>query len=59
MNDGFVDFDFLDQQPAIHETQFIRHVRFSCPIVIKMDGRKNRGVVLHSECTQQSKLKNQ
>ncbi len=59
MNDGFVDFDFLDQQPAIHETQFIRHVRFNCPIVIKMDGRKNRGVVLHSECTQQKNIKNQ
>jgi hypothetical protein len=59
INDGFVDFDFLDQQPAIHETQFIKHVRFSSPIIIKMDGRKNRGIILHSESTQKHTIKNQ
>jgi hypothetical protein len=51
LNDGFVDFDFLDRQPAVTETDLIRHVRFPCPVVIKMDGRKRRGVVLLPECS--------
>ncbi|MBB3185942.1 PEP/pyruvate-binding domain-containing protein [Microbacter margulisiae] len=59
MNDGFVDFDFLDKQKAVEETQFIRHVRFECPVVIKMDGRKNRGVVLNPECKHSGSIKNQ
>jgi CheY-like chemotaxis protein len=59
INDGFVDFNFLDQQPAIHETQFIKHVRFNCPIIIKMDGRKNRGVILHPDCIHKHNIKNQ
>jgi len=39
----------LDAQPAEHETAFIRHVRFTNPIAVKVDGRKNKGVVLKPE----------
>jgi CheY-like chemotaxis protein len=45
-NDGWYDETFLNAQPAEQETEYIRHVRFTTPLIIKMDGRKSRGVVL-------------
>ena len=44
--DGIFDEAFLNAQPALEETQFLRLVRFEKPIVIKIDGKKNIGVVL-------------
>lgn len=44
--DGIFDEAYLNAQPAVQETQFLRHVRFEKPIVIKIDGKKNLGVVL-------------
>ena len=49
MNDGLYNQEFLNGQPAVEETQFVRHVRFEQPIVIKMDGRKKIGVVMMPE----------
>jgi len=46
INDGSYDTAFLDALPAVSETDFIRHVRFERPIVVKVDGRKNKGVVM-------------
>jgi len=45
-NDGFFDENFLNQQPAIHETKFIRQVRFEQPMSIKINGKKRVGVVM-------------
>jgi hypothetical protein len=45
-NDGSYDTDFLNAQPVVYESEYIRHVRFEKPIVIKVDGRKNKGVVM-------------
>lgn len=45
-NDGTFDTEFLNAQPAVYESQYIRHVRFEKPIVIKVDGRKKNGVVM-------------
>lgn len=45
LNDGIFDLDFLDQQPAVFENEIIRHVRFSQPLVIKIDGRNNLGII--------------
>ncbi|MDD2256169.1 MAG: PEP/pyruvate-binding domain-containing protein, partial [Bacteroidales bacterium] len=36
----FCDFDYLDQQPAIFENSYLRHIRFEHPIAIKTDGKK-------------------
>lgn len=44
--DGWFDEAFLDTQPAVEETAYLRHVRFSSPIVVKMDGKRSLGVVL-------------
>jgi len=36
----------LDAMPAVQETDFVRHVRFTKPLKIMMDGMKQEGVVL-------------
>jgi hypothetical protein len=47
--DGWFDESFLNALPAVQETDFVRHVRFEKPIVIKMDGKRGLGVVLKPE----------
>ncbi|MGD8328924.1 MAG: histidine kinase, partial [Acidobacteriota bacterium] len=44
--DGWVDWDWLASQPAATERTFTRHVRLDEPVVIKMNGARNEGVVL-------------
>jgi hypothetical protein len=44
--DGIFRQDVLDAMPAIEETEYVRHVRFSHPLRIMMDGMKQQGVVL-------------
>ena len=46
MGEGFIDYDFLNALPATHETDFIRHVHLESPSIIKVDGKKNKGIVL-------------
>jgi hypothetical protein len=47
-DDDFFDETYLNAQPAVEETDFLRLVHFDHPIIIKMDGKKNIGVVLKS-----------
>ena len=44
--DGWFDEAFLNAQPAVEETEYLRHVHFDAPITFKMDGKKSLGVVL-------------
>ena len=44
--DGHFDEIYLDTLPAEEETDHVRVVRLTAPIVIKMDGRRQRGVVM-------------
>lgn len=44
--DGWFDEVYLNALPAVEETEYLRHVRFEKPAVIKMDGKKGLGVVL-------------
>ena len=44
--DGVYNQQFLDEQPVVEETKFLRHVRFEKPVVVKMDGKKKIGVVM-------------
>ena len=46
MDDGIYRQDVLDRQPAIHETDYVRHVRFPQPLVIKVDGMKKEGIIM-------------
>ena len=47
--DGWFDEGYLNSLPAVEETEYLRHVRFDKPAVIKMDGKKSLGVVLKPE----------
>lgn len=44
--DGWFDEAYLNELPAVEETEFLRHIHFDKPIVIKMDGKKSLGVVM-------------
>ncbi|NDP21006.1 MAG: phosphoenolpyruvate synthase [Paludibacter sp.] len=46
LKDGTYDTEYLNEQPAVYESDFIRHIRFEKPIVMKVDGRKKKGVVM-------------
>jgi hypothetical protein len=46
INDGHYDLEFLSNFTPIFEDEFIRHIRFDKPTEVRIDGRKNEGVVL-------------
>ncbi|MCF8217481.1 MAG: phosphoenolpyruvate synthase [Bacteroidales bacterium] len=48
-NDGYYDVDYLNQQEAVYEDDFVRHVQFENPVVVKIDGRKNKGVIFRDQ----------
>ena len=43
---GYIDWDWLREQPAAEELRFTRHLQFDEPIVAKINGRKNIGIIL-------------
>lgn len=40
-----IDWEWLDRQPVIEETELIRHSRVPSPLSIRVDGRSGRGVI--------------
>ena len=48
-NDGFFNIEMLDELEAINETEHVRHVRFTKPLYIFIDGRKNKGIIRPSK----------
>ncbi len=49
IGEGHYDVDYLNLQPAIYEDQYVRQIRFSDPLIIKIDGSKKTGIVLKPE----------
>jgi CheY-like chemotaxis protein len=43
--DGSFDEELLDSMEAIHESKYLRHIRFNDPLFIFIDGRKSRGII--------------
>ena len=43
--DGIYRQDILNQMPAVSETTYVRHVRMSKPLTIKIDGMKKEGII--------------
>ncbi|MBZ5663019.1 MAG: hypothetical protein LAO30_00300 [Acidobacteriia bacterium] len=41
-----VNWDWLNCQPLVHETEFIRHVRPTERLSVRVDGRTARGIIL-------------
>lgn len=46
IDDGHYDVNFLDSMEAVYEDKYVRHVRFPKDLVIKIDGRNNKAVIL-------------
>ena len=47
--DGFVDWEWLGRQQVVAEKHYVRHVRFEHPIIVKMNGHINKGIILKPE----------
>ncbi|MBN2790357.1 MAG: phosphoenolpyruvate synthase [Candidatus Delongbacteria bacterium] len=45
-NDGYYDVEFLGKQKALFEDEFVKHIRFKKPVIVKTDGRSGNGVIL-------------
>jgi CheY-like chemotaxis protein len=43
--EGFVDWQWLAEQPAVEEHGCVRHLQFSSPAVVLMNGKTSRGMV--------------
>ncbi len=40
-----IDWEWLEQQEVIDDLKFVRHIKLKKPVIIKVDGRKGRGVI--------------
>jgi CheY-like chemotaxis protein len=43
---GFMDWNWLLSQPSVEEYQFTKHISFSEPFSVRINGHKNKGVIL-------------
>ena len=48
-NKSFVDWDWLLKQEPVEVKEYTRLIRFNNPIIIKMNGHQNRGIILKPE----------
>jgi CheY-like chemotaxis protein len=48
-NMGYLDWEWLLKQKPADKMEFIRHLSFNEPILIKMNGHKNKGVIFKPE----------
>jgi hypothetical protein len=42
---NWCDYDYIDRQAVLFENEYLKHIRFEHPLLIKTDGKKNIGVV--------------
>ena len=49
INDGSYNLEKLSKRKAVYDDGMIRHVHFDKPMVIKIDGRSNRGIVFSDQ----------
>ncbi len=43
---NFIDWDWLNNQKAIEEFTFTRHLQFEQPISVRINGQENKGIIL-------------
>ncbi len=46
---SLIDWEWLRNQPAVEEMNFTRLLHFEQPVVVKMNGSKNEGIILKPE----------
>jgi len=49
LGEGFVRWDWLAAQPAVRERNGVRRLRFDQPIMVRMNGKANQGVIFTPE----------
>ena len=49
--EGFVDWQWLAQQPAVEEHGCVRHLQFRSPAVVMMNGKTSRGMIFKPEAS--------
>jgi hypothetical protein len=52
INEGsgdFLDWNWINSLPSVQETKFLRHVRLTHPMLLKIDGKKAQCVMLRNE----------
>ncbi|MBT4088363.1 MAG: phosphoenolpyruvate synthase/pyruvate phosphate dikinase, partial [Deltaproteobacteria bacterium] len=45
-SNDFFDWNWVDQIPAVSETPFIRHITLDKPMILKIDGRSSKCVIM-------------
>ncbi len=45
-NADFIDWQWLKTIPAVEELEFTRHLRFDEPVIVKISGHKNKGIII-------------
>jgi CheY-like chemotaxis protein len=46
INLGNIDWEWLQQQNPVEELKFTKHLRFEEPLTVKINGHKNKGIIL-------------
>jgi CheY-like chemotaxis protein len=49
VKEGFVDWEWLARQRAVKAKKYVRHLQFDHPIVVKINGQQNKGIILKPE----------
>ena len=47
--EGFVDWEWLTEQPAVEEHGCVRHLRFAEPLLVLMNGKTSQGMIFKPE----------
>ncbi len=46
LNKGFINWPWLLEQKAEDELEFVKHLKFDKPIIVKINGHQNKGIIL-------------
>jgi hypothetical protein len=46
---GYLDWDWLLSQQPVEQFTYTRHIRFAAPLIIRINGHLNKGVILKAE----------
>ncbi|PHS53223.1 MAG: phosphoenolpyruvate synthase [Lutibacter sp.] len=49
IDDGFFDLDYLNNQEAVYEDTYLRHICFEEPLNVIIDGKSNKAVIFKKE----------
>jgi hypothetical protein len=53
-----IRWDWLNRQPVVRETEFVRHVRPVSNLTVRVDGRSRRGVIRTNPTSSRDEVKN-